>query len=129
MARKSDKKLVTLDEAVRVAAEHLLAENLRILNEHANRVGVDRASAIVNTFLSGFIGAILYKVLKQDSGVLYSQEEKLELVEKKFAERKYEIQSAVAAGFQIAMSNWSGQHVEYYCQVRTVPEPINRKLC
>lgn len=122
-------KLLSLDEAVKDAAENLVNENVRILNTYTATLGAERTNIVALTFLKGLVATLLYKVLKQNPGPLYSKEEVHDLVQKEFGEMKLNVQDAVSGGFQHAMSMWSGMHVEYYCQVRPVPEPLNKKLC
>jgi hypothetical protein len=46
-----------------------------------------------------------------------------------FAGVKQDIQDAVSVGVQTAVNKYAGLDIEYYCQVKPVPEPINTKPC
>lgn len=45
----------------------------------------------------------------------------------RFRQVKVNIQCAISSGFQAAMSDFTGQTVEYYCIVSTVPEPLSKR--
>lgn len=48
---------------------------------------------------------------------------------KNFNELKVGTQDAVAKAFQGAMSTFAGQTVDYYCQIKVIPEPVNKLSC
>lgn len=81
------------------------------------------------TFLASFIGSIVYAVLKEKPVKSKDMKDALDFTANNFLELKIGMQNAMAAGFQGAMQEYSGKSVEYYCQVKTVPEPVNKQPC
>jgi len=70
----------------------------------------------------------VYAELNERDKSLKTKEEMLNFAMKNFAALKVSIQESVAAGFQGAVSTFSGQQVDYYCQVKPIPEPINKRM-
>lgn len=80
-------------------------------------------------FLASFIGALVYKTLRERPARIKTNKEMYEYAKSNFNEAKIDVQDAVAAGFQGAMEIYTGHLVEYYCQVKTVPPAKNNQVC
>lgn len=76
-------------------------------------------------FIASIIGAKVFLTLKEAA----QSDSKIGSALNKFAELKIDIQNAVAAGFQGGMQEFSGQNLEYYCQVKLVPGIKNKMEC
>lgn len=79
-------------------------------------------------FMMHFIGALVFQALKdRPKGGSKKQVDLLDHNYRSFAGVKMKIQDAVANGVQDAMTAYSGHPIEYFCDIRPVPEPINKK--
>lgn len=88
---------------------------------------VTRHSLHVN-FIARFIGAYVYQALMQKPEKPCSKDDLLKFTRENFKASKQAIQDAVSAAFTGAMNTFSGKTVEYYCQVKVVPE-VKGKVC
>lgn len=86
-----------------------------------------RHSLHVN-FIARFIGAYVYQALMQKPEKACGKEELLKFTKENFKASKQAVQDAVSAAFSGAMSAFSGKDIEYYCQVKVVPE-VKGKIC
>ncbi len=80
---------------------------------------------LVAMFVSRLIGEMVHRTLAERSTLNISHKDQEDLMMKNMSELKMAVQNAVAAGFQNAMSNFLGRPVEYYCQIKPVPEPVS----
>lgn len=91
-----------------------------------NRGGGNTARFLAMLFLAKFVGSIVLSVLNEKPSTT-SEEENYKHSVKTFSDIKLKIQEAVAAGFTGAMTVFTGHQVEYYSQIKTVPEAANKK--
>lgn len=97
-----------------------------LFEEQSEDVGVENHRTMMITFLAGFISAVIYRSLAVIPADLTNKKAKEAYVEASFADMKGQIMEAVAAGFTGGVKSWSGQTVDYYCQVKVTPEPTNK---
>lgn len=126
MAKKN--KLLTFDVNAEAEdlAQQLVCETFKLLDILEKQSG---AGQLPSKFLACFIGALVFRQLSAKLPSSMGQEEKYKIACKNFTNVKSAAQDAVAAGFSGAMSSYSGMSVEYYCQVKAVPEAANKEPC
>ncbi len=98
------------------------------IKEKERQYGEEMARVLMRQFIAAVIGSALYTKLMERPKDL-DQDEMLQHNMDTFASAKADVQSAVAAAFQGALTKYTGQEVEYYCTIKPVPAPINKKPC
>jgi hypothetical protein len=124
----SNKGLISLDEYREAVAKHLLEKIFKLLLTEEQKYGNVFVLKVVDKLVTGIIGGMLYRELTMTPPLL-EKEEQYEFTKAAFSKYKSGVQEAVALAFQGAMTQWSGKSVEYYCQVKPVPEPTNKYEC
>lgn len=109
-------------------ATHMVAELFKHIDKQRSMRGDEFANLLPAAFLSRFVGALIFRILKApiapgttEEGAYHQQLHNYGLV-------KLEIQEAVSLGFQTAMTLHSGVPNEYYCQIKVVPPPQSDKV-
>lgn len=100
-----------------------------MFEEERDKVGAENHRHLTVTFLAGFVSALVYRSLANIPDSIKSDEERCQYANDSFSDLKMRIQEAVASGFSGGMRTWSGRTVDYYCQVKVVPEPKNKDFC
>lgn len=91
--------------------------------------GGDKRLEITITYLSIYIGSLVYKSLTMTPGKKMSKAALLEYTHKNFQNMKENIQNAVSAAFKSALETYSGREADYYCHVAPIGEPVNKQPC
>ncbi len=120
------KKLST-EEAIASLSSDLALEVLRMIDDLRSKGGDAVAQAVTVDFLAAFTTASVVRALG-DVSTAQSSRAQYEAASARFLAHKNAVQEAVAAGFQSAMSTFSGTAVEYYCMIKMVPDPVSRSL-
>lgn len=117
MSRKQPPK--DISKFIQTLSQSLVNDIFTLLGAEEKKVGFDIASELYANFLANFVGVAVHKILTTDKQA--GRKATFASVSKDFAEFKLRVQDSVAAGFQGAMSAYSGKTIEYYCTVRPVP--------
>jgi len=120
----SNTKVLTTQELVSSLAKTLALEMSKLIDNQAEHRGGDAAFHLSTQLLAAFVAARACNSLKVPGNLTPPQQ--FEVACASFQTFKVACQEAVAAGFTAAMSEFSGQHVEYYCQIKVVPEPLSK---
>lgn len=126
---KSSKDLPTLTDWCEGFAHKAALDLYQLFEEERNKVGADNYKHLTATFLAGFISALVFRSLAYMPEGIKSDKDKCNYAMESFGDLKVRVQEAVAAGFAGGMRTWSGKDVDYFCQVKVVPEPINKEMC
>lgn len=82
--------------------------------------------ALLVNIIACLVGTTMYKTLKErPMGKNNKSKQAEDAAIKSFAQAKHQIQHAVASGVQGAVQTYSGQPLEYYCQINLMPKPIS----
>jgi len=125
-------KVITTEEYINVVTKQLTGEVLSYMLEVEQLKGVEVSKLVANAFVDNFIAALVYRYLTErppGATPKTTNKEALEHVKKNFVTIKVEMQDAVAMAFQKAMSAFSGKDMEYYCEIKPMPEAINKHPC
>lgn len=128
MTKKKDDDL-TQEEWQEKFSTHLLKVVFKCIADEEKNRGEEFADNLGTAFIAGFVGSLVHHVLARRPPVGTSKQKTYEYVAAQYADIKSNIEGAVAAGFSGSLSKYSGKEVEYYCQVKIVPEPINKLAC
>ena len=115
---KPTTELLTLDDWERSFIHASVMEIIKVLAAEETRMGPDYKGQLFAGFLATFVGTLVLKSLRNGD----------DINSKGFAATKTFIERCVAAGFDGPVSDATGRHYEYYCQVKPVPEPKG-KVC
>ena len=130
MSTKKKDEDLTNEEWKEKFAKHLLAVTFKCIEEEEKARGVEFADGLAVSFVAGFTGALIYHILnRQHPDNTKVKKELYNFVSTNYSDIKLKVENAVAAGFTGALSSYSGKQVEYYCQVKVVPEPANTLAC
>lgn len=112
-------------------SKHMVSEVIRFIEKKREDKGDDKfASDLSIQFLASYVGALVYSVLKEPPPDLKADKDKmLEHYTRSFLEIKMRIQDAVSAGVAGALTTATGKSIEYYTQIKVVPEPVNKQPC
>lgn len=97
------------------------------LNEQVHLIGSDHARILAMTIVTSLVAAILYKELRVKADGATSRAKEQAVIDH-FSQTKDLMQEAVAAGFALSMSKFSGKSVDYYCQVKPVPVSPSKSM-
>lgn len=103
----------------------MAVELVKLIDAQGVNNGPEITQAIISHFLSSFTALTVLKCLGEKPSSGKGSEEEYQLASTRFLAHKILIQEAVAAAFSGALSEFTGRNVEYYCQIKLVPEPIN----
>lgn len=125
------KKRVTTQQLVTEMAMHLTnvinqyLENDRVKNHRDKRV----SDLVATAFLSTFVFTLVKKELNTAIPEGLTEEEAEAVVFHDFRALKDDVQNAVSSAFQVAMSEYAGKRVEYYCTIAPIPDPVSKLVC
>lgn len=122
-------KTLDLNEWVDNFSTFMADEALKMLRAQGHKKGPEVFKALVIHFLARVMTSTIYDVLLERPADKMSKKELIEYNKKAFSDFKENMQEAVAMSFGTAMEHYSGKKIEYYCQVRPVPEPLNKEPC
>jgi hypothetical protein len=109
-------------------AQQLAESMFAAIENHKAFGGEEYARDIVVRLIERIVGTEIYNSLAQPVKTT-SKTEQYEAVTKNFIRTKMELQEAIALGFSTGASAFSGRLLDYYCQISTVPEQVNKLPC
>jgi len=108
-------------------ATDLVSETFKLIEGQSKSSLVAERLSVV--FLAKFIGVLMYKNLTTETP--YDVQNDTDKIAKftitRFGKFKGIVQEAIAAAFSGAMQSYSGQDIEYYCQVRPIGQAVNKE--
>ncbi len=117
-----------VDKREQSLARNLAASVLRGVIDTTKEWNPGAGDRVTSMFLASFLQLLVQKALQEIPDNVFTPDELFHFSKLGLAETKVLVQNSIAAGFQKATSNFTGQDVEYYCQVRVVPEPVSRTI-
>lgn len=120
--------MLNLDSWTQTFAEKMAVETLRIFTAQGTKYGADVTKELTMKFVSEVTKALLLTILKGDGseiGPVY----KAEAIIADFKSTRRAMASKIGDAFSSAMTEFSGHHVDYYCEINIVPEPTNKMPC
>lgn len=119
---------ILLDNFVDEFAQTLANETFKLI--HATGEKKHLQNDITSRFVSYFLeNTILYTLNKYADSKQLTEEEMYTYTKEDFAAVKYQLQNAIAKGFEQAFQLHANKRPEYYCAINLVPEPLNKKAC
>ncbi len=91
----------------------------------------DFAEVLSIQILASYIASLVYRELKEvkDNNTNATQEQLHNASMDAYAAVRGRIQDAVSAGVSGAMATYTGKQLDYYTQIKVVPEPTNKLAC
>ena len=117
------------DDYVEFFSKQAASKLFELFDQHQQDKGYDFVVRLTHSFLQRYIYVITLNTLGAVPSNPSSDREVEEFVNKNFARLKVGMQEAVAVGFQNAVSTYEGREVEYYCQLTSVTQPVNKQPC
>lgn len=109
-------------------SDMLVVETLKIIDAKTRKEGDEAYRQVSAKFVERFIAAIMYKTLTEEAKINLPIKVLEDLHIKNANDMKRAIQDSVSQGFQYAMTAYSGKPMEYYCQIKLVPQPFSTKI-
>ncbi len=106
------------DEWTQIFIRTVVIENIKLLSDEEKRLGPQYRGHLFSSFLASYVGALAYTPLNSTKSV----------TSKSFLMIKSIVEEAVSAGFTGAVAQALTDKLEFYCQVKTVPEPQSKKV-
>jgi hypothetical protein len=106
-------------------ASTLVSETFKLIDGQAK--SVEQQNKLAAVFLAKFAGIMVYRALTLKAPESFKKEEIVKFVMNNFRNSKQSVQESIAAAFTGAMHTYSGQSIEYYCQIRPVPAALNKE--
>jgi hypothetical protein len=102
-------------------------EAMKLLKAQGKKKGDHEYKALVTLFVYRILATVLIDTLHErpESFSGATNDELFEANKKAYGDVKHQIQEAVGMAFTTAMSHYSGRVVDFYCQVKPVPEVQN----
>lgn len=122
-----NKSLVAVSN-IELLSKKMAEEIFVSLEAKEEELGLEGVKKLTSTIIAMISGALVLKALKSEPPGL-SKQQLFEKSKTNFLNIKVQLQDALALGFSAALSSYSGQQCEYYCQVKVVPPPVNTKPC
>lgn len=122
---KPNVKTLDLNEWIDSFSAFMAEETLKILRGHTEKRGREVGRALCIHFLSRVLATTVLDTLKDRKEDAKSEKEQYDFSKKQFLDLKVQVQDAVALSFQTALSHFTGRQVEYYCQIKPIPDAIN----
>lgn len=120
---------VSFEDYANQFSDLIVRETYNLIRAQNKEYGVDAVKYISTAVISKLISLILLDTLQEKPAQKSTRQHAYDFTHKNFNIIKNQIQDSVASAFSGAMMSWAGKNVEYYCQVKTVPEPTNTKVC
>ncbi len=105
----------------------LVDETFRLIEGEGRLHGGAFTRLVIQRFLTIYISTWASKALQAKAKETATKSEIFSFTAANFAKAKVRIQEAVSEGFQMAMGDFTGKSVEYYCQVNPVPPVANKE--
>lgn len=93
----------------------------------SQELGADVARLFVLSSVREMVRVLIVNALENIPKNLTSKQDRYEHAYSNFSEVKADVSDYVAQGFQKAFKLWSGVDTEYYCQIKTMPQPDHKE--
>lgn len=97
-----------------VFSEHMANETIKLLDTCDEELKY--------LYLKIFINKVVLDSLNKKPGRVVSKKELYNITKRNFLGTKLDIQEAIGLGFSEAMKKFSGQYMDYYCQIKPMVE-------
>ena len=104
--------------------EFIAQESYKLIKQ----VGQNGHKKLSTRFLKFYVNLILKNALLEHTKMPLSQDEAYRLTIHNFQQIKEQIQTEISLAFEKALSDFSGRNMEYYCQIKPVPEVTHRGI-
>jgi hypothetical protein len=123
-----DLKVLDLNQWIDSFSAFMAEETLKILRANSEKRGPEVGRALCIHFLSRVLANTVLDTLNTRKESAKTEEEQYNYSKKLFLDLKLQVQDAVALSFQTALGHFTGRQVEYYCQIKPIPEPLNKTV-
>lgn len=109
-------------------ADMMVVESLKIIDSKTKKDGDEAFRQVSAKFIERLIASLMYKTLTEESKLKLPSKALEDLHIKNANDMKLALQDSVSQGFQYAMTAYSGRTMEYYCQIKLVPQQLSTKI-
>lgn len=120
------KKLIVQDWVNQISTL-LASESFKLLkSQGTEKGGLDLANQLYSAFLEKYIEKMLVEALTVTPTKALTEKKNYEFTRVNFISAKTGIQDSIANAFSNSLSNFTSQKVDYYVEVKTVPDPVSK---
>lgn len=110
-------------------SKQMVENTLKAFEKQRKEEGSEFAASLTMAFIASLVGSLAYRALSEEDPNAKTKKAKLEFAKENFTSVKTDVCDALATGVGGAMTEFSGQQVDYYCSLKIVPPPINELEC
>lgn len=104
----------------------MVTQVTKIIESQKTKYGETYAKDLEAGFIAKYIGSLALLSLTKFSGTRTKSKSEYDLAAASFSELKVTVQEAVAAAFSVAMTEFSGRPVDYFCTLQMIAEGNNK---
>jgi len=104
-------------------------ETFKLLDAQGYKKGLTIQRHLLVNYVAKFTAMMVAQALHEEPGGAMNQREKAEYTATNFSEIKDLLQQSMAAAFEGAVADYTGKQTDFYCQIKRVPEPVNKYSC
>jgi hypothetical protein len=105
---------------------HLVKEVQRLVESQRSKYGDSFAQSVEMNFLARYISVLATESLIKFTKTKTKSKSEYDLVSQSFSNFKATLQEAVAMAFSVAMTDFAGKPVEYFCNLQMIQDPPSR---
>jgi hypothetical protein len=120
---------VSMEEWIKNTSYSLVQQNFEIIKEFSKNHDILIFNKLLTVFMGHFIELVITNTLSSTDPDLLSNHDQYEYVSKNFKELKTMMQLQIAESFSKSMNEFSDIDCDYYCEIKLIPEPINKIEC
>lgn len=112
-------------------AKKTVSELCKLFDVWSEDKGEEFVDGVAASILQRYLFVVILQSLNKrpDHRLELSKEQLNVFVQENYANTKLRMQDAIATGFQMAFTEFTGNMVDYYCQVFPVADPVNKNPC
>jgi hypothetical protein len=109
--------------------DNVAQESIKLLKAYGSSKANKHKVDLLKQFLVSYVKLIVYHAVAKLPDTILSEKDSFKFARENYKSIKIDIQDAVADGFQQAIVPFANADVDYYCNISTVGDPINTKIC
>ena len=109
----------------RTFVRNIVEESFRLLDAYYQE---DKTQHLRLKFLTMMLSQVILDSLSFKPDAPCSREELYEYTKRNFEKIKLDLQTLIAVSFEQALLKYSGKFIEYFVQIRPVPEPVSKTM-
>lgn len=111
-----------VEEWISDTAKEMAKDTMDSVIAISEELTTDAALNVATHYLCFYLSGLLTLALSLESSAAKTKQQKYEVTTHNFLAMKKEVQEKVAVAFASAISQFTKQPIEYYCEIKPLPE-------